>query len=397
MKQLLIILLCFLTLADYSFAAEVYVDIPAKPTSREVNSLMRNKELFAAKVMEYYSTAVMLKAQLDFMNIEHDISVPAPTVNDLSFRDKKVLISYYRLILKLEDTIVQAPDHPDKVMIESLRDRLKSSHRSIDSLKTIIFEKDLQNQHIDFYKDNMERLIKKLDELIVDMDSMHVSHIDEMMELRDAIISYYEYDWRNNEPFASVGISGNMFLANGYDKVDNKPSLGVQVSVNLYKLFGWWSGLYVWYEHINPLIKTTYLDKETDHRHYKNDFEWKSNLSALGFSQRFHFSSNNHKYRDGLKIAAGYFWSSGTIYNYAGDFEYHGGRLDLEYFAGNFGLAVPVEAYMTLSVYHSFSKDLIFHHGMPDYHGNYHGDINIGRTHIAGKLGLRLNLHKLPF
>ena len=397
MKQLLIILLCFMMMADYSFAAEVYVDIPPKPTSREVNSLMRNKELFAAKVMEYYSTAVMLKAQLEFMNIEHDISVPAPTVNDLSFRDKKVLISYYRLILKLEDRILQAPEDPDKVMIENLRSRLKSAHRDIDSLKTIIFEKDLQNQHIDFYKDNMERLIQKLDVLIVEMDSMHVSHIDEMMELRDAIISYYEYDWRNNEPFASVGISGNMFLANGYEKVDNKPSLGVQVSLNLYKLFGWWSGLYVWYEHINPLIKTTYFEKETDYRNYKHDFEWKSNLSALGFSQRFHFSSNNDKYRDGLKIAAGYFWSSGTIYNYAGDFDYHGGRLDLEYFAGNFGLAVPVEAYMTLSVYHSFSKDLIFHHGMPDYHGNYHGDINIGRTHIAGKLGLRLNLHKLPF
>ena len=32
-----------------------------------------------------------------------------------------------------------------------------------------------------------------------------------------------------------------------------------------------------------------------------------------------------------------------------------------------------------------------------DYYGKYHGDINIGQTHIAAKLGLRLNLYKLPF
>lgn len=397
MRQLVVFLILLFTAVSFLSAAEVFIDIPPKPTNREINSLMRNKELFSAKVMEYYTAAVMLKAQTEYLNINTDISVPKPTVNDLSFRDKKVLINYYRLILKLQDVIRQAPENPDKKMIENLRDRLRQTHRDIDSLNTVLFEMDLQNQHIDFYKDNMDRLIVKLDRLIVEMDSMHVTHIDDLLELRDAIISYYEYDWRNNEPFASVGLSGNMFFANGYDHVENKPSLGVMVSLNLYKLFGWWSGLYVWYEHINPLIKTTYVYDHKEKDYYSFEYEWKSNLSGIGFSQRFHFGGNNDKYRDGLKIAGGYFWSSGTIYNYAGYFDYHGGRLDLEYFAGNFGLAVPVEAYLSLSVYHSFNKDVIFHHGLPDVYGKYNGDINIGKTHLAAKLGLRLNLHKLPF
>jgi hypothetical protein len=397
MRQLLIIILLFSLLSSGNYAAEVLIDIPPKPTNSEINSLLRNKDLFAAKIMDYYSVSLMLKAQLEFMGADTDISVPAPTINDLAFRDKKVLIRYYTLILKLNEQILQLPESPDKIMINELRDRIKSSGRQIDSLNTAIFEMSLQNQHIDFYKDNMDRLIEKLDLLIVQIDSMHVAHIDDLMDLRNSIISYYEFDWRYNEPFAEVGISGNMFLANGYDHVDNKPSLGVSVAVNLYKLFGWWSGLYVWYEHINPLISTTHLKKEGDFIYLQNDYEWKSNLSALGFSHKFYFNKEADKYRDGLRLAAGYFWSSGTIYNLAGDFTFHGGRLDLEYFAGNFGLAVPVEAFMVISLYHSFSKELIFHHGTPDIYGNYHGDINIGKTHIAGKLGLRLNLHKLPF
>ncbi len=397
MKQLAIIIILLISGFELCTSAEVMIDIPPKPTNTEVNSLMRNKELFAAKVMEYYSVAIMLKAQLEFQGIESDISVPSPTVNDLSFRDKKVLINYYRIILRLRDQILQQADDPDKEMIKSSRVRMLKTQRNIDSLQAAIFEMKLQNQHIDFYKDNMERLITKLDKLIVEMDSMHIAHIDDLLELRDAIITYYEFDWRYNDPFAEIGISGNMFLANGYDLVDNKPSLGVQVGVNLYKLFGWWSGLYIWYEHINPLIKTTYQEKRNEHIYFSRDYEWKSNLSALGFSQKFYFNKDAAKYRDGLRLAAGYFWSSGTIYNYPGDFSYHGGRLDLEYFAGNFGLAVPIEAFMVISVYHSFSKELIFHHGTPDIYGQYLGDINIGKTHLSGKLGLRLNIHKLPF
>jgi len=397
MKHLVIIIIYLSIAFSISKGAEVIVDIPPKPTNSEINSLLRNKDLFAAKVMEYYSVSLMLQAQLDFMGVDSELSAPAPTLNDLAFRDKKVLIRYYMLIQKLNDLIIQQPESPEKVKINNLRDRLLASQRQMDSLNTIIFEMSLQNQHIDFYKDNMDRLIEKLDILIVHIDSMHVAHIDDLMDLRNSIISYYEFDWRYNEPFAEVGISGNMFLANGYEQVDNKPSLGVSVALNLYKLFGWWSGLYVWYEHINPLIKTTHIDKRTDYVYIHDELEWKSNLSALGFSQKFYFDNEADKYRDGLRIAAGYFWSSGTIYNLAGDFSFHGGRLDLEYFAGNFGLAVPVEAFMVISLYHSFNKDLIFHHGIADMYGKYHGDINVGKTHIAGKLGLRLNLHKLPF
>jgi hypothetical protein len=397
MKQMVIIMLILFTGISLSQGAEVMIDLPPKPTNSEINSLMRNKDLFASKVLEYYTIAVMLKAQLDYMNVDSDISVPTPSLNDLSFRDKKVLIRYYSLILKIKDLIIQQPESPDKERIADLRNRILASHRQIDSLNSYIFEMRLQNQHIDFYKDNMNRLIEKLDILIVQLDSMHVAHIDDLMDLRNSIISYYEFDWRYNDPFAEVGLSGNMFLANGYDLVDNKPSLGVIVAVNLYKLFGWWSGLYVWYEHINPLMKTSYLEKRAEFVYLENTYEWKSNLSALGFSQKFYFNKDADRYRDGLRIAAGYFWSSGTIYNFPGEFNFHGGRLDLEYFAGNFGLAMPIEAFMVISLYHSFNKDLIFHHGTPDIYGQYHGDINTGKTHIAGKLGIRLNLHKLPF
>lgn len=397
MKHLLIIVICIVMSINIAYPAEVLIDIPPKPTNKEINSLMRSKELFAAKIMDYYTTAIVLRSQLENMNIDTDISVVSPTVNDLSFRDKKVLINYYRIILKLKDAISNAPDNPDKDMINQLRERIKKVHWKIDSLNTVVFEMSLQNQHIDFYKKNMDRIIERLNKLIVEIDSMHVAHIDDLLELRDAIIRYYEVGWNNNEPFAEVGLSGNMFLTNSDGSVDNKPSLGVEVSVNLYKLFGWWSGLYVWYEHINPLIKTKYIDYKTDANYHETIYEWKCNLSALGFSKKIPFFDKTDSYRDGIKLAAGYFWSSGTIYNYNGEFEYHGGRLDLEYYAGNFGLSMPVEAYMSISVYHSFSNDLVFHHGLPDYYGKYQGDINIGKTHLAAKLGLRLNLYKLPF
>ena len=398
MRHLLIIVICIVMYFDSVYSAEVLIDIPPKPTNKEINSLMRSKELFAAKVMDYYTTAMMLRTQMEYMNIDSDISVESPTVNDLSFRDKKVLFNYYRIILKLRDAISKASENPDKERINQLRERIKNAHWKIDSLNTVVFEMSLQNQHISFYKNNMNRLIEKLDQVILEIDSMHVSHIDDLLELREAIIRYYEVDWNDNEPFAEVGISGNMFLTNSDGLVDNKPSMGVEVSVNLYKLFGWWSGLYVWYEHINPLIKTKYVVDKKDSYYHETIYEWKSNLSALGFSNKIPFYSDiTDAYRDGIKLAAGYYWSSGTIYNYIGEFEYHGGRFDIEYYAGNFGLSMPIEAYMSVSVYHSFSNDLVFHHGLPDYYGKYHGDINIGQTHIAAKLGLRLNLYKLPF
>ncbi len=363
-----ILLLCCSSLL---FSAEPLIKIGQLPPDEQLELFEESEELYAMKLMEYFHSAVVLRTQLILSSKENIREIFPPTLEELSEPDIEVLKKYYRLA---RDFYNQVLAHPERKIVQLQQQIINNEKKHIQEVLDIL--QDNWTQLKDCQEDKLE-LIQKLNKDCYE----RISKLYKALEEQDIDMI----------TILSVSVSENLFLNNNGHKVTNDPALGVRLNLNVYKLFGFWRGLDIWYEYIAPRIITTsvILGMPT----YEVKEIWNSNLHSVGFSGRIMPIIKTDNYTDGFKLGIGYFWANGSIYNKANTgFDWSGIRGDVEYFAGNFARFLPIELYLSLSVYHSLNKELILQAD------NFRGNIfNLSRTNFGLTFGLRYNFWRTIF
>ncbi len=356
---------------NFLYAAVPLIKVSQIPPDEQLELYEESEELYALKVMEYFYSAAVLRTQLVLSGRENVREIFPPTLEELTVPDIEIIKKYYRIAWDFYNQVLA---EPERKIVQLQQQIITNEKKHIQEVLNTLQDnwtqlKDCQQEKLDIIKklnkdcyERISKLYKALEEQDIDMITI-----------------------------LSVSISENLFLNNNGQKVTNDPSLGVRINLNVYKLFGFWRGLDIWYEYVAPRIITTSIIQGMPSYELKE--VWNSNLHSIGFSGRIMPIINLDNYTDGFKLGLGYFWANGYIYNKSfTDYDWSGLRGDVEYFAGNFARFLPIELYISFSVFHSLNKELILR--ADNFRDN---EFNLSRTNFALTLGLRYNFWRTIF
>lgn len=361
----LIILLAFLVSASLLYAAKPIVEVGNILPQEQLEYFEDSDELFAMKVLEYYQTALLLRAQLEMMGIKPVLDVIQPSIEELEDLEIEVIARYYLIAKRLENQIIQAPE----------TDRA-SMQREIEALQTAI-------------NDTVTYFLRQRRELSGKVQVRTVELLNECDSVVSAKMKYLEDQFFNNcydaTPVISVSGLASYIFPNGSDDLENDISLGVNLRINVGKLLGEWDGLGVWYEYSKPRFTTrSIIGRDTLSE------IWNSHLHAVGGSVQFELHKSA-KYKDGINLSAGYFWCESDIYNksFNSYFNWSGVKFSLEYLAAVPSCRYPFDLFLRLDMYHSLDSERRFHTGNPGV-----SPIQLNETVPALSLGLRYNFFR---
>lgn len=356
---------------NFLYSAEPLIKVGQLPPDEQLELYEDSEELYAIKVLEYFYAAAVLRTQLILSGRENVREIFPPTLEELTEPDIEVIRRYHRLAREFHNQVLA---EPERKIVQLQQQIITNEKNHIQEVLNTL--QDNWTQLKDCHQEKLE-LIKKLNKDCYD----RISKLYKALEEQDVDMI----------TILSVSVSENLFLNNNGQKVTNDPALGVRINLNVYKLLGFWRGLDIWYEYIAPRIISTSII------HGMPSYEvrelWNSNLHSVGFSGRIMPIIKLDNYTDGFKLGLGYFWANGYVYNKSSTgFDWNGLRGDVEYFAGNFARFLPIELYISFSVYHSLNKELILR--ADNFRGN---EFNLSRTNFALSLGLRYNFWRTIF
>jgi hypothetical protein len=358
MKSLLLILF-----AIPIFAIQPIVNVGDLPNDSQLEAYELSEEIFSMKVLEYYNKALMLKSQIQINGEVPLVKLTEPSFEELSDLELDVIIKYYKIAKDLEK------------QVESLTG-LSQSEEIINLKKEIILTK--KNYSDSLWEVKNSYLLREL-KIKEKSDSICNERINQIEESLNSgcpdCINYF-----------SIGVTENLFFADGDGLVNSEPNLGFQVSINALKIFGFGKSISFWYEYQAPRFTTdvTFNDQT-------QEMKWSSNLSAAGISGEFFPLLDMGKFKNGIKAGLGYFWSDGNIYNTIGNnYSWEGLKFNLEYFGGSSDSKYPFEIFIGAQIFQSVSDEFTFNLS----NGNV---IEIGNTNIGIYAGLRYNFWTSPF
>lgn len=350
------------------FAAKPIVEVPNLPDKAELELYEESEGLFSMQVMEYYKIAVALESQLKIFGIIPKTILKHPLFEELEDMDIKTLQKFYRIAKALEVEVLQAPES----MTENLQNQISNLQLQLrDTISQMTIQNSAERNQI---LDKMNQKLKEINEL----SSENIERA-----LNSAFADCYDYKtWFAVSPVTKI------FISDGESRITNDPGLGVQLSANIGKLTGFWDGFELKYEYTSPVFYSNYnQDIITRHRD-----QWNTNLNSVTAGGKINVNKNTG-IDHGFYLSAGYFWANSQIYNNAASsMEWDGGLLSLEYFAASPSCKFPVEIFAGFTVYHSFSRNLLFTTPVTG-----HENIELAKTHISANIGLRFNILRTPF
>ena len=356
----------FLLMSAFLKAAEPVVQLEPLPPDNQLEKYEDSEELFAIKLLEYYQKALILQTQLELMGLKPEVRPVQPTLEELQDpRDvTDALKDYFYITARLYNQVKKAPGT-----------QLMQNEKVIQD--TILY---YENKIWELKKEFIEEKV----DLIAEKDSTCTNKLEKME-------NFYNDASKDYVKVISIDVSENLFISSASDRITNQPSLAARISLNAYKIFGFWHGLDFWYEYYFPRIETrTFIPTPLVD---SPEWKWNIDVHSLGAATMISPLVKTEHYSDGLRLALGYFWADGDVYKR--DFtrvNWKGARFDIAYFAGEFDQRIPLEIFFGLSFFHSFSEDLLFAVAVPG-----HENINSGRTQISLNLGLRYNFWRSPF
>lgn len=369
MKKILVLIGLILA-TSFTEAAKPIVDVPNLPQKSELELYEESEGLFAIKVIEYYKMAVALESQLRILGVVPINQPIQPIFEELEDMDIKILRKYHKIASSLYEEVKIAPDSDRQILLDRIND-LESKLRDTIAIYTI--EKGaIRNQMLDL-------MVSRIKEI----EDNHSNNIE--LALAQNFVNCMDY----NTWFSIAGVS-KLFFSQGKDVVKNDPGIGIQTNLNLGKLVGFWDGFELRYEYLAPKFFTEYRYPNDDLPYMRH--QWNTNVHNISAGGKA-IVNKNSKLVQGFNIYVGYFWADAKLYNLNdAQMNWDGAVLSLDYFLASPSCQFPVEIFVGMSVYNSFSRNLVFQTPVPNYELT-----DLGKTHLAVNLGLRYNIWRSPF
>lgn len=353
MKYLLLLIIFTLNI----YAVEPILKVSELPTMEVLEAYEDSEELFSMKVMEYYKASLILSTQLEYMGFTPDENFKAPSLEELTDMELDLIVRYYNIAKSLEG------------QLKSISGFEKSN--TVNDLKKKIV--DLESAYTDSIWEVKNTYLLRQLEIKNELEK----NCNEKITKIEEALNNNCIDCVN---FLSLAVTENIFLGDFNNSLESKPNLGVKVYLNAIKPFGFGRYFEFWYEYHAPRFITTFDYGEGD----VNE-TWNSNINTLGLSTRFFPLVSSEDVSGGLRLGAGYFWTSGKMYNdEEKTFSLEGMKVELEFFGGISDHRYPIDIFLNLGMYQSFNNELIF-----DFTGA--NQLAFGKTIFNISLGLRYN------
>ncbi|MFP4527438.1 MAG: hypothetical protein ACLFQX_02735 [Candidatus Kapaibacterium sp.] len=332
-------------------------DIP--DSESEIDQISGRRDL-QSKLIEYYAIASALESQA-----LAEGEMPAGSVPDMpeplprrSSELKDLLKKYYNLAVSLHTQIRAMP--PEAFRIDSLKSAIRSNQYTIQRLE----------------RDKFDMESRCFEEQLLLIDSMRTEYIDRM----SAIEQLYSRHYSNSIPILSVaGLGRQLFLNHG--GLEREFSYGGRIELSAYPIIHIGDFMDFWIEYFKPRLSTNLRPGA------RSDVEmhWNTNLYSAGFNFKAPKIDLNYL-NIILKLGAGYYWGTSTLYNVpAGEATWRGALIRTEVDFVRYKWFFPVDVYLAYQVYYP-EEDLSF--SLYEESGVYWGK----STFTSLSLGLRLTL-----
>ena len=338
------------------------VDLPLKPTKQLMNNLNKNAELFAERVLSYYTTALCYEAQLHSMGIRPTRELIAPTADQLSKPNQKVLQTQWQQAAMLHKQVSSVP--------------VTKGHPKVDSLRSN--ERKLQEE--------LSLLRAKNAELEIEL--IHLEHYPELY--KNAVQSIDRFKERvNRHTVPTLGIStGVTTLVFNDEMISSNAGVNVGLIFNPTQLLGIGNFFDIWFDYSTPDIKTQHSNYY-DYGYYNETIVHNTNVLALGANLVLPLSRifEIEKYLWNLKGGVGYYWIDDKMPNVNLENNlWKGVLLKAETEFVNLATRFPFGVYLSGTLNYT-NADLILNHP------NYYGNIEFGnRWFVSLNAGLRFYL-----
>jgi hypothetical protein len=363
-----IIFIFIIALANPLWGAKPIVTVPDLPQSSELEIYTESEGIFTMKLLEYYNMAVVLESQLKFLGIVPQSKSIQPIYEEFEDLDEKILRKYHKIAKALENEVLNAPESERQLLLEKINDL---EGKLLDTVAIYTIEKGATRNEV------LDKMVKRLKEI----EETNKKNLE--LVINQNFVNCIDYKtW-----FAIAGVT-KTFFSQGNDVITNDPGIGVQLSMNIGKLMGFWDGFEFRYEYFAPKFYTNYNTNNV----IRPREQWNTNLNSINGGSKIEIN-RNERFIHGLNLFIGYFWANGNIYNKSdGRMNYDGGTMSIEYYLSSPSCKFPIEIFAGISIYNSFSRNLVFYTNVPGYSEN-----DIGKTHLSANIGIRYNLWRTPF
>lgn len=371
------ILFVFIAIFSAAFAAEPYIKIPPYPTKAEMERYEDNEEMFASLLLDYYRAASILEAQLQYWDIKPVVRIAAPTLDEITAQETKVLKKFYGIAAKLQAQIEALPEEGLRAHMLDVESRLKDERKKNVEMHAKNFELELKTQHIDTYSERIYEFARQCDKMKSDLDS--ISYLYYMLKYSSSSALARALD-DSFIPSLMLSNSGHL-ISMGANGINTDISYGAKAELNLNSFYGFGKYLDLWFAYLMPQIKSNPFH-ETAGSQWR---EWNSNIYSFGLNFNLSDVIAISSAKAGIKIGGGYYWGGATSPNIGlPDVDYKGQMLNLELNFSKFTTISPASLYFNFGVLFP-SRSMIY--------SDINRSINIGKPTITTfGLGLRFNV-----
>ena len=357
MKKIFLLILLLL-LPNIIWSVEPVSKVGELPGDNQLEAYEMSEELFVSKVMEYYNASLVLSTQIKMLGEKAIVKIPAPSLEDLNDMELDIIIKYHNIAKKLQSQV----------------EGINKSNQMQNYLKMKTEIEDVKTKYMDsLWSVRNGYLLREL-AIKKSSDSTYFEEIQR-------IDSAYKNGCADCVDFLAVSVFNNIFMPSSSEFISD-PNMGLKISINALKMFGYGSGLEFYYEYQSPKFSTRLGTIESS-----IEDSWNSDLSVLGLNSEFYPLFSNGNVNSGIKFGLGYFWSRANIINKnIGNYDWKGMKLELEYFAGLKYPQYPFELFVNASLYQGLNSRLRVYHGYEQF-----DNINLGYSLFGISFGLRYN------
>lgn len=381
MKKIILILLILLDIS-YLQAIEPVTYVPSLPANLE--AFTDNEEIFFNKVMDYYIPAILLKNQLDLLNIKTNINIPPLSFEMLSNMETKDIQKYYndasKLYKKVQETELNIVDQ-NLFRCEKEKNELKKQLIKL-SLDTIASNK---NQEI------YELLQLSLDSSLQKSKDIEKKLWKKIQKLNEEFNEYKLNSLYIGNQQPSFDIKFELFTEQNFfndERINSKLSPGIGLTMQLIKLTKKSSKVNLWgkYNLLTNEISAPSQKPPQVNAIVKNHINVWSTGADLQISLSDFFYINKVVWN--FNIGAGYFSCYSKYYNTSiPENDFAGYEIKMETSLGRFSTSFPFKLVFGTN-FKKFSDELIF--------SSINNTINLGKPWISSiYAGIQFDFVKL--
>jgi len=357
-------------------AAEPIVKLPPLPSKSEMEVYEGSDELYAKLLLSYYQVAASLDAQLRYWDIRPTVTLPVPTLDELTSQEIKTIRKYYSIAFRLQTQIEALSEDQIRAHVRDVEQRLIGERKKSAELSIAKYEEELAARRADVYQKRLENIIRFTDSLKAANDSLTYSYYMLRYSSHDA---YMRALMQSSIPSITFSNSAT-FLAYNNDALQTDISFGAKMELNLNSVADYGKYFDLWFAYLMPQVKSNHPSPVG--QRWK---DWNTNIYSFGVNLNLPEVVDLHPVKAGIKLGAGHYWGSGSAPNEdVQDTEYKGQLMNVELNFSKFTTLSPMSLYFNFGVLFP-SREMSFADPVQS--------VNIGKNSItAFTFGLRFTI-----